>query len=86
MAIVTKEILEKADHAFEVKPGDPCFRCGEPLRIPYVMWAGCGEKDGQKLKGKPTGQIALHASCARLLAANLVDDADKSEARPRALC
>ena len=85
MAIVTKELLHKAGHAFEAKEGDPCFRCGNPLKCPFVMWAGCGEKAGQVLKGRPTGQIAVCPPCARLLAANLVDDADKAEGRMRAV-
>jgi hypothetical protein len=76
MTIVEEERLAEAGYAFEAKPGDDCFYCGEPLEIPYVMWSGCG--NGQKLRDRFTGQIALHPSCARLLGASIVHDADRA--------
>lgn len=71
MAVVTKETLRTiAGHFHEDKPGDPCFRCGEPLTLPYVMWAGV------------TKQIALHPGCAQLLSANLLADGLRAEPLP----
>jgi hypothetical protein len=56
--------LDKDPSGVEVRPGDSCFYCGEPLPSPpYVIWAGT------------TGQIGLHDECAEKLADHLHTDA-----------
>lgn len=74
--IVTAEILADPIKSEFVKhrPGDSCFRCGEKLPLPFVMWSGL---DGNE--EKDSTEIALHPSCAQALGANLVADGANAE-------
>jgi hypothetical protein len=74
--IVTAEVLADPIKSEFVKhrPGDPCFRCGDKLSVPFVMWSGL---DGNE-KTEST-EIALHTSCAQALGANLIADGTNAE-------
>lgn len=72
--IVTAEVLVDpiTSEFIKHRPGDPCFRCGEGLLFPFVMWVGL---DGNE--ETDSTEIALHPSCARVLGANLIADVEE---------
>jgi hypothetical protein len=52
--------------AVAVRPGDPCFHCGNTIACaPYVIWQGNDQN---------ATQIGLHVECSRKLADHLQDD------------
>lgn len=59
--------------AVTVRPGNPCFRCGNAIACtPYVIWQG----NDVFYEGDSTTQIGLHVECARKLASHLQDDSE----------
>jgi hypothetical protein len=62
---VTRYINEKAITG--IRP--MCFRCGQRLIPPLVVWLGADEETTQNVT-----VIALHPQCAELLGASLVHD------------
>lgn len=61
---VEQQDLDREPSAVEVRPGDACYYCGDPLpEPPYVLWSGT------------TGQIGLHNKCALKLSDHLQADA-----------
>lgn len=48
----------------DVKPGDPCFFCHEPLAYPFIYWMG-------------TSGLALHPACVVNLASRMIPDVQR---------
>jgi hypothetical protein len=49
-----------------------CFRCGEPVSPPLVVWVGADGDDEHD-----STVIALHPKCSELVGADLIHDGDK---------